>query len=181
MITKIAIALNVLLLGLVLWLSGNPFSNKAAAQNEPVRMINTSLAIINTPEQEITPAKVVVRAPVAKEKLKLPADVKRDESIYVLDSVSLPKDTHGHTITTVIDSDTGKVATYDNREPLPWVSGEKSGGVRFDYGIKSNTGLVGRLSLKEDLFQVKLLRAGVNGSVDTDGQFFIGAGAEWQW
>lgn len=133
------------------------------------------------PKQTIHPSKVRAYAPAAKAKLKLPDSMLNDPSVYVLDSSLLPSDTHPQTVTTVIDEQTGEVQTVVRREPLPWLAAEHRGELRLDAGIKNGLSRVGRISLREDLLQVKALHAGINASVDTDGQFFVGAGVGWKW
>jgi hypothetical protein len=133
------------------------------------------------PKQTIAPPKVSVYTPPAKKKLDLPAAVQDDPNKYVLGSAKLPSDTHPHTITTVIDAKTGEVQTYDRRDPLPWLAAEQTGEIRIDYGFKNGLVKVGRLSLREDLLQVKALHAGINAAVDTDGARFAGAGVGYRW
>lgn len=132
-------------------------------------------------KQDITPPKVAVYAPAAKKRLDLPAAVQDDPSKYVLGSAKLPADHHPHTVTAVIDAQTGEVQTYDRRDPLPWLAAEQTGEIRIDVGIKNGLVKVGRLSLREDLLQVKALHAGVNATVDTDGAWFAGAGIGYRW
>lgn len=133
------------------------------------------------PRQNITPPKVSVYKPPAKAKLDLPADIQGDPNKYVLDSVKLPNDTHPHTVTTVIDATTGEVQTFDRRDPLPWFKPEQTGEARLDYGFKAGRPMIARLTLREDLLQVKALHAGINASLDADGQYFVGAGVSWKW
>lgn len=137
--------------------------------------------IAPVPKQTIRPAKVHAYAPSAKAKLKLPASMLNDPNVYVLDSSLLPSDTHPQTVTTVIDEQTGEVQTVVRREPLPWLAAEHRGELRLDAGVKNGLAKVVRLTLREDLLQVKALHAGINASVDTDGQLFVGAGVGWKW
>jgi hypothetical protein len=133
------------------------------------------------PKQDITPPKVPVYTPPMKKALGLPVDVQDDPKKYVLGSAKLPKDTHQHTVTTVIDAKTGEVQTYDRRDPLPWLAAEQTGEIRIDYGFKNGLVKVGRLSLREDMLQVKATHAGINAAVDTDGAWFVGAGVGYRW
>ena len=132
-------------------------------------------------KRDITPPKVAVYEPPAKAKLDLPIGIQDDPDKYVLGSVKLPNDTHPHTVTTVIDEKTGEIQTFDRRDPLPWLSVEQRGELRLDYGFKAGQPMTARLSLREDLLQVKALHAGINASLDADGQYFVGAGIGWKW
>lgn len=140
----------------------------------------TAPQIKNVPDATITPAKVIVKAPIAKKKLKLPPEIQDDPNKHVLDAVRIKKDTHPVTVTTVIDEATGEVKTIVRREPLPWLALEQTGELRLDYGWKGGQQVM-RLSLREDLLQVKALHAGVNLTLDSDGDYFVGAGVGWQW
>ena len=171
----------ILLIGLVvLALAWNYFRSKPAPVGTTI-VATPAAELKNQPKQDIAPPKVSVYTAPAKKKLNLPADVQDDPNKYVLGSAKLPADTHPHTITTVIDAKTGEVQTYDRRDPLPWLAAEQTGEIRIDYGYKSGLVKVGRLSLREDLLQVKALHAGVNVAVDTDGAWFAGAGIGYRW
>lgn len=135
----------------------------------------------SVPKQDIKPPRVRAYAPAAKAKLRLPDGMLNDPSIYVLGSSSLPSDTHPQTVTTVIDEQTGEVQTIVRREPLPWLAAEQHGELRLDAGVKNGLAKVVRLTLREDLLQVKALHADINASIDTDGQYFIGAGVGLKW
>ncbi|HQS59714.1 MAG: hypothetical protein B7Y56_02950 [Gallionellales bacterium 35-53-114] len=133
------------------------------------------------PKQTIKPPVVKVYAHRAKQKLNLPEEIHTDPNLYVLQSTRLPNDTHPATVTTLIDQHTGQVQTIVRREPLPWFATEHTGEARIDVGIKSTTGTIARLTLREDLLQVKALHAGINASLDTDGQLFAGIGIGFKW
>lgn len=166
-----------LLAGVALWFTLRP---------PPAPVGSTVLAkpakeLQNAPKEEIHPPKVQAYAPPAKAKLGLPADVRDDPNKYVLGSAKLPSDTHPHTITTVIDAKTGEVRTFDRRDPLPWIAAEQTGEIRIDYGFKNSLAKVVRLSLREDLVQVKALHLGINASLDADRAWFVGVGVGYRW
>jgi hypothetical protein len=137
--------------------------------------------IITVPKTAIRPAKVSVYAPAAKSKLSLPQLIAADPAKHVLDASTIKADDHPQTIVTVIDEQTGDVQTFVRSEPLPWLAAEQRGELRFDVGVKNGLATVGRLTLREDLLQVKALHAGLNASADTDGSFFVGAGVGYRW
>jgi hypothetical protein len=137
--------------------------------------------VANLPTQPIKPPSVIVYTPKAKGKLDLPAEIQNDPDKYVLASTKLPNDTHPATVTTVIDQKTGKAETYVRHDPLPWLAFENSGEARIDYGIKSITGTVVRLSVREDVMQVKALHFGANATLDSDGELFAGVGVGFRW
>lgn len=135
----------------------------------------------NVPRQDIALPKVPVYTPPAKKKLDLPMDVQDDPNKYVLGSAKLPADTHPHTITTVIDYKTGSVQTFDRRDALSWLAAEQTGEIRLEYGFKNGFTKMARLSLREDLVQIKAFHFGLNAAVDGDRDWFVGVGIGYRW
>lgn len=132
-------------------------------------------------KQDIIPPKVPVYTQPAKQKLQLPLAVQDDQNKYVLASSKLPNDTHTHTVTTVIDQQTGAVQTYDRRDPYPWLAAEQNGSLWMGYGIKNGGSRVGIVMVTEELAQVKALHLGAAASVSTDGGVFAGLGVAYRW
>ena len=132
------------------------------------------------PTQQIKPPSVKVYTARAKQTLQLPDTIKSDPNLYVLQSTRVPKNTHPITITSVIDQTTGDTQTLIREEPLPWFATEQTGEVRLDVGLK-NVLNVTRLTVREDLLQVKAMHAGISASLDTDGQIFVGVGVSYKW
>lgn len=124
---------------------------------------------------------VPVYGGTAKTDLGLPISVQDDPNKYVLGSAKLPNDTHPHTVTTVIDAETGETTIYDRRDPLPWLAAEKRGLLQFGAGVKSGVGQVWRAAGSFDAVQIKAIHFGINGSLDSDGQAYVGAHAEYRW
>ena len=141
----------------------------------------------DVPMVGITPAAPVkVYAPAAKEKLKLPKEVQDDKSKYVLAASRVAPDDHPHTITTVIDQQTGESQTYDTREPLPWLAVDMHGEAGLLYGVKNGYPAV-RFEARQNLLDVKAVKIGIEATADqpTTGplraDYFIGVGAWYQW
>lgn len=133
-------------------------------------------------------APVQVYAPRAKTKLKLPPALQQNAGVHVLAATRVKPDLHPQTVVTTLNSKTGQTETLIRREPYPWMSAEQTGEIRIDYGYKMgfsspDKGRPGgvRLSLREDLLQLKALHLGINASIDSDGQMFAGAGVGYRW
>lgn len=156
-------------------------STTTPAATERWKPAQPSPQVEAVPKQDIHPPIVKVYTPKAKQKLQLPEEIQTDPNLYVLQSTRLPNDTHPATVTTLIDQTTGEVQTYVRREPLPWFAFEHSGEARIDVGVKSGTGTVGRLTVRQDLLQVKALHFGVIANLDTDGTIFAGGGVGYRW
>lgn len=161
----------------VIWYFATP---KPAPVNEwtPAKPTPQLAAV---PTEEIKPPEVKVYAPPAKKKLDLPPSLQDDPNLYVLSTARLPSDTRRQDVTTLINKETGETETFVRREPSPWLAAEQNGELRLDYGYKNGMFRAGRLSLREDLVQIKALHLGVHATLDTDGQFFAGAGVGWRW
>lgn len=121
-------------------------------------------------------APVQVYKPVVKKKLNLPAHVQADTEQHVVASSKTANDERQHTITTTLDTTTGQFTSYDRAEPLPWIAVNTKTQVGLFYGLKDGEP-VARLQAQQEFLQVKALHFGAVGSVDSDGSYFVGAGA----
>ena len=130
---------------------------------------------------DIAPQKVEVYPDRVKKKMNLPQAEKDNPEIAVLDSSKIAGDYHPQTITTTIDKNTGETKTTVVVDPYPWFAATNQKEARILYGLKNAGRFVGRVQFTDDFFQVKAVHLGFNGSVDTDGQFFIGVGASYRW
>lgn len=123
--------------------------------------------------------------PDTKAKLRLPDAVIADNDKQVLAATTIRSSERPQTVTTVIDAGTGDSKTYVKSEPLPWVATESRGEVRIDYAYKFRASPVPtpvvRLTLRHDVIQVKGFHLGLNATVDTDRDAFIGVGVGYRW
>jgi hypothetical protein len=150
--------------------------------------------VVATPAAEVagTPkVGVPIKAPVAvyrttpalKKNLALPQQVIDDQRESVLASSKIAAGEHGKTVTTVINTETGKSETYVRTDPLPWLAFESRGEVGVYYGIKNGQQAV-RIAARQDFVQVKALHLGVIGSVDLAAgrpDYFAGVGVAYRW
>lgn len=128
----------------------------------------------------ITPPVVRVYAPKAKTLLKLPATTIADPSVHVVTASRLPADERPQTLITLLDERTGETEAISRAEPLPWLAPETRGELGISYGIRDGMP-VGRLSLRQNLLQIKVVRIGAQANLDHDGQWFAGLGAWYRW
>lgn len=136
-----------------------------------------------TPTVTIKPPSIKAYAPGVKGSLKLPAHVVSDDAKHVIASSKTANDERPHTVTTVVDSGTGEVTTYDRTDPLPWLAVNTKSEVGVFYGLKNGEQAL-RVEGRQELLQVKALHAGVVGTVDATRQGvdgFIGAGVWARW
>jgi hypothetical protein len=135
------------------------------------------------PSVTIKPPSVKVFKPAVKTNLKLPASVTNDDNVHVLASSKTANDERPHTVTTTIDQRTGEVTTYDRTDPLPWLAVNTKSEIGVFYGLKHGEQAL-RIEGRQELLQIKVLHAGVIGTVDATRQgvdSFIGAGVWARW
>ena len=137
------------------------------------------VAKVPTERVEIVPP-IQVYKPAAKKKLKLPEPVQQDAAQHVIASSKTANDERQHTITTVIDANTGNATTYDRVDPLPWIAVNTKSEVGLYYGYRGGEQVV-RLQGKQELLQVKALHLGAIATADSDGETFVGAGLWARW
>lgn len=135
-------------------------------------------------EKEVVPcSSVQVYKPAAKDRLKLPASVKDAPQQRVVAATRTANDERQHTITTVLNTDSGAFTTYDRVEPLPWLAVNTKSQVGAFYGYKDGQPAI-RFEAQQELLQVKAVHIGAMASADmmADGvDSFIGVGAWARW
>lgn len=133
------------------------------------------------------PVKVYQGGAILKKKIELPPEVAQDDNQQVIASGKIDAaDDHPHTVTTVINTETGESQTYVRTDPLPWLAWDDRGSIGMYAGIKSGAPAV-RLQARQGLFSVKAVHFGGIASIDQPMQglsmpdYFIGIGAEYRW
>jgi hypothetical protein len=170
--TKLEI-LTIIIAGAIMWYLATPVKQPDGiyipAKIDP--------AVADVKKVEVACTKLEVYAPEAKQKLGLPVAEQADTNIDVLAATKVdPNDPHPKTIVSTVDIKTGKVDTEVKEDPYPWLVAENHSEVRADFGYKSSGIKVVRLSLTEEVLQVKAFHIGGNVAVDTDGTAFLGVG-----
>lgn len=148
----------------------------------------TGTAVQSTPAPQVSglspvivPTKQVkAMPPAAKRKLNLPDPVRANPAQHVVSASRVDPDIRPHTITTVLDVETGQTATYDTPEPMPWASITPRGEAGVAYGLRDGSPM-GRLFLRQGLVNVKAARVGLEGQVDQDGRWFAGVTLSVHW
>lgn len=123
-------------------------------------------AVIATPSKVVSdtpkigipvkkPLKVYAGGTKLKDKIGLPADVAQNDAQHVVSSTTVNCD-QPHTITTVIDAETGESQTYDQLAPRPWLASNDQGKVGIYAVFKNGTPTV-ILQGRRGLFSVKSL------------------------
>lgn len=174
---NVGLVLSLSLLGLFIW---NRFTPAPAPVEQWTEAV-ASAPVKSVSKVEIAPKKIKVYAKLAKAKLKLPDAIRQDDNQYVLASSTIAHSYRPQTVATVINSETGESTTITRREPYPWFSAEHTGEARIDYGIKNGGARVGRLTVREDLIQIKGINLGATATLDTDRDYFVGVGLGLRW
>lgn len=118
-----------------------------------------------------------------KKNLNLPKAAQDDDRKVVVAASKVAAGDRPHTVTTLIDTDTGKAETYVRADPLPWLAYTSRGSAGVYYGMKNGEQSV-RLQVTQNIVQVKAIHIGATASVDmvagrTD--TFVGVGAQYRW
>lgn len=174
--TKAEIAVSLILLAVIWW--------EYTPRPAPVGQWQTAPAaapVNKVPKVALSCKPVTVYAQPAKQKLALPPAVQNDAGKYVLSANQVKPDLHPQTLTTIYDAETGQTDTLVRRDPYPWLAAEQTGSLGLSYGIANGLNRVGRVSFREDLLQIKAIHLDINSTMDTDGQYFIGAGLVYKW
>jgi hypothetical protein len=141
--------------------------------------------VINAPTVDIKPPKVRVYAPKVTHELVGKGIVPKGTIDPVLASSRIEASERATTVTTVISEATGEARTYTAPAPLPWIATSSRGHVALDAGLKTRGLNIGepvvRLSVRQEVLQVKALHFGVAASIDTQGDAFVGAGVSYRW
>jgi hypothetical protein len=144
------------------------------------RLATESTKVTKLETVTVTPPSVSVYEPAAKKKLGLPKHVQGDTKQHVIAATTVKPSTRPQTTTTVLDESTGLSATYTSTDPSAWLGANPSGSVSLSYGLRSGD-MVARLAVTQDIFQIKALSFGGVGHLDSDGQYFVGAGVNYRW
>jgi hypothetical protein len=121
--------------------------------------------------------------PEAKKKLRLPDSVQKDTHAHVIASTKTANDERQHTITTLVDDQTGEATTYDRVDPLPWLAVNTKSQVGAFYGIKNGQQTI-RIQGEQEFLQIKALHVGVMVSADVQAgnvDTFAGVGLWARW
>lgn len=140
-------------------------------------------------ETVATPIKtgtIQVYKPATKRALKLPEPIQAAPEQQVIAANTVAPSAHSYTLTTLIDTDTGEVRTLQRAEPLPWLARDPSGRLDLLLG-QSRDGPVARLSVTQNLLQMREWRLGVGGSItqhlggrpETDWLVGVNLGTSW--
>ena len=173
----VAVALGSVLFSTWLYFKPQPMPVGVHVEAPPSKIIR------GVEKEVVATAPIKVYKPAAKKKLNLPATIQADEDKHVVASTTTPNDERQHTVTTVIDKNTGESVTYDRVEPLPWIGVATKSEVGAYVGLKNGEAAI-RVEGKQEVLQIKSVRIGLIGSVDVTQSgvdSFVGIGAWARW
>lgn len=135
--------------------------------------------------EETVPVQVAVPLqvykPTGKKKLKLPQPVVDDPKQHVVASTRTANDERAHTVTTTLDTSTGKFSTVDRAEPPPWlaVSAKRHYGAYIG-ALNGEQALA--ITARQEVLRIRGMKVegiaiGVLGQDEQVG--FVGVGASW--
>ena len=125
---------------------------------------------------------VIVYKDLAKNKLGLPQTVVAALEQRILGATQVKPNERPTTVSAVLNTVSGETTFYQRLDPLPWFALETRRELGIAYGFKDDAGgAVARIFGKVDLVQIKMIRAGLLGNVDSDGDWYAGAGVSLRW
>ena len=128
-------------------------------------------------------APIKVFAAESKKRLNLPKSTQEDIHAHVIASNKLENDERQHTVTTVINDQTGEPTTYDRVDPLPWLAVKTTSQVGLYYGVKDGQQTI-RIQGEQELLQIKAAHVGLIASADLQAgkvDTFAGVGVWVRW
>lgn len=145
----------------------------------------THPSVLAQPAKELKHAKtetltckpVIVFQDRVKRDLNLPETVVKDPDRKVTASVKVPASEYHNTVSSVYDTGTGATDMFIRRDKLPWLAMTTRYELGIGYGASDN-GSVTRLDGSVELLQVKALRLGLVGTLDSSGAYY-GGGRVW--
>lgn len=100
----------------------------------------------------------------------------------IVAAMYLPAEEFPRTVSATHTEGTGVIELFVRNDPLPLVGFTSSYRLGVAYGVRTGaSSAVGRLYGSAELFQLKMLRFGVQGDIDTTGSAFAGAYTERTW
>lgn len=126
--------------------------------------------------------KIQALAPKAKTRLNLPAAVQADPGQHVVSASRVKADPYAdHTVSVVVDEQTGGFQAFESTEPMPWLAMSSMGAAGVLVGQRSDGAQVARFMVRQDVMRSKRLFAGVAAHLDSDGKWLAGVSMEWRW
>ena len=122
---------------------------------------------------------VIVYKDLAKDKLGLPQTVVVAPEQRVLGATQVNTNEHPTTVSAVLNTATGETSFYQRLDPLPWMAFNR----RYEIGVsylpfnKDSIDKLIALDGRIEFIQIKALRAGLTGAIDTDGGYKVGVRA----
>lgn len=137
---------------------------------------------ITIPEAPGKPALIAKpKTPEARKRTKLPPAIFDQPETYLMAVGALQsEDDRSYTISSVLDRRTGETTVHAVADPLPWFDFRTKGNAGVYYGIKDGNAVL-RGVVNQEAFRIKRITAGAHATLDSDGEYFIGIGAQYKW
>ena len=169
-----------IILGLLL--AAGAFAYKSFKPSIPSLPSAPSKDLAKVDKETLNCIPVIVYKDKAKDKLWLPTAVVAASEQRVLGATQVNPNERPTTVSAVLNTVSGETTFYQRLDPLPWFALETRRELGIAYGFKDDAGgAVARIFGKVDLVQIKMIRAGLLGNVDSDGDWYAGAGVRLRW
>ena len=169
-----------IILGLLL--AAGAFAYKSLNPSLPSLPSSPSKDLAKVDKETLNCIPVIVYKDKSKDKLGLPTAVVSAPEQRVLGATQVNPNERPTTVSAVLNTVSGETTFYQRLDPLPWFALETRRELGIAYGFKDDAGgAVARIFGKIDLVQIKMIRAGLLGNVDSDGDWYAGAGVSLRW
>ena len=166
-----------IILGLLLAAGGFAYKSLKPSLPSATAPPSDDLAGINNETLNCIP--VIVYKDKAKDKLGLPTAVVAASEQRVLGATQVNPNERPTTVSAVLNTTIGETTFYQRLDPLPWLAFNR----RYEVGVSYlpfNSDSIDKLIELDgriQFIQIKSLRAGLTGAVDTDGGYKLGVRA----
>ena len=168
-------------LGIILGflIAAGVFAYKSLKPSLPSLPSVPSKDLANVDKETLNCIPVIVYKDRAKDKLGLPTAVVAATEQRVLGATQVNPNERPTTVSAVLNTGSGETTFYRRLDPLPWLAFNRKYELGVSYlpfnkdGIDQLIELDGRIQL----IQIKALRAGLTGAIDTDGGYKLGVRA----
>lgn len=173
----------IIILGILLAVSYALYSYKTGSNPlyEYFVEANTSSKVKTDKRDDILVSSVKAIPKDAIKKVELPESVEKDKNKVVTAVVDVPKSEAGHTVASILDTNTGisSILIKPNKPPFFSLLSENRLGIR--YGITSKGATEGELYYSRGLARIADAHIGTYGSISSKGEAKVMLQVEYRW
>ena len=133
--------------------------------------------LANVNKETLNCIPVIVYKDLAKDKLGLPTAVTEAPEQRVLGATQVKPNERPTTVSAVLNTISGETTFYQRQDKSPWLDFNRRYEIGVSYLPFTGADKLIELDGRIEFIQIKALRAGLTGAIDTDGGYKVGARA----